>query len=111
MILQNQVRCKKCNETISSSHRHDFITCRCSAVSVDGGYDYLKRCGDIENWEEQSIFIDDNLGWLLIEQITYAMGDADAFSILRSMCDVLREKGVDNVLDAIANPSCELDLE
>jgi hypothetical protein len=24
-------------------HRHDFVTCKCGRVSVDGGKDYLKR--------------------------------------------------------------------
>lgn len=40
MSHRNRVRCLTCNETIESVHRHDFRTCPCGAVSVDGGTDY-----------------------------------------------------------------------
>ena len=43
-IIRNSARCKKCGDEIESKHRHDFVTCRCGAVSVDGGKSYLKRC-------------------------------------------------------------------
>ena len=53
-ILLNAIRCKKCNEVIESTHRHDFKFCKCGAVAVDGGRDYLKRSGYREDWEELS---------------------------------------------------------
>ena len=53
-IIRNKVRCKKCGEIIESKNRHDFITCKCGAVSVDGGHDYLKRSGNYDDWEELS---------------------------------------------------------
>ena len=31
-------------EVIESTYRHDYKTCRCGRVSVDGGHDYLRRC-------------------------------------------------------------------
>ena len=40
----NRVRCKECGDIIESVHVHDFVTCSCGAVSVDGGLQYLKRC-------------------------------------------------------------------
>lgn len=54
MIISNKARCKKCNDIIESRHRHDFVTCSCGALSVDGGKDYLKRCGDMKDCEELS---------------------------------------------------------
>ena len=33
-----------CGDEIESKHRHDFVTCKCGACSVDGGHDYLRRC-------------------------------------------------------------------
>lgn len=42
-ILVNKARCKLCGEVLVSAHRHDFRTCHCGAVSVDGGRDYIKR--------------------------------------------------------------------
>ena len=53
-ILVNKIRCKKCNEVIESTHRHDFKFCKCGAVAVDGGKDYLRRGGNREDWEELS---------------------------------------------------------
>lgn len=43
-ILRNAVRCNHCGEVIESTYCHDFKTCRCGCVSVDGGHDYLRRC-------------------------------------------------------------------
>ena len=54
MILRNRIRCKKCNEIIESTNRHDFKWCKCGSCAVDGGHDYLKRCGDLEDWEDLS---------------------------------------------------------
>jgi len=48
-ILRNRAYCNKCNATIESTHRHDFVTCPCGAISVDGGHDYLRRVGNIED--------------------------------------------------------------
>jgi hypothetical protein len=42
-ILKNSVQCKFCGEVIESRHVHDYVTCECGKVSVDGGRDYLKR--------------------------------------------------------------------
>lgn len=41
-LIRNRVRCKKCNDIIESKHRHDFVRCKCGAVFVDGGIDYLR---------------------------------------------------------------------
>lgn len=55
-ILVNKIKCKKCGDIIVSEHRHDFKYCKCGAVAVDGGQDYLKRCGYLEDMEELSEF-------------------------------------------------------
>ena len=44
MIIKNAIRCNICGDEIESTHRHDFVTCKCGACSVDGGHDYLRRC-------------------------------------------------------------------
>ena len=43
-IKTNKIQCNFCKDIIESVHRHDFVSCFCSRVSVDGGKDYLKRC-------------------------------------------------------------------
>ena len=44
IIVCNAIRCNICGDEIESKHRHDFVTCKCGACSVDGGHDYLRRC-------------------------------------------------------------------
>jgi hypothetical protein len=46
-----RVRCRKCGNIIQSQHRHDFVTCSCDTVSVDGGDAYLRIVGDLEQAE------------------------------------------------------------
>lgn len=53
-ILVNKIRCNKCGDEIESTHRHDFKFCKCGAVAVDGGLDYLRRCGDLKGFTELS---------------------------------------------------------
>lgn len=53
-IIRNAIRCKKCGDIIESKSVHDFKFCSCGSCAVDGGHDYLRRCGDHEDWEELS---------------------------------------------------------
>ena len=55
-IIVNKIKCNKCRDIIESTHRHDFKFCKCGAVAVDGGHDYLRRCG---NLDELMCFIKD----------------------------------------------------
>lgn len=55
-IKSNKIRCRKCGEIIESVSVHDFKFCKCGAVAVDGGHEYLRRCGNLENFEERSEF-------------------------------------------------------
>ena len=43
-IIHNRIRCNHCGDVIESEYRHDFKSCRCGLVSVDGGHSYLRRC-------------------------------------------------------------------
>lgn len=56
-IFENKAKCLKCNDIIVSTNRHDFVTCSCKSLSVDGGSWYLKRLFvEEESWEELSTF-------------------------------------------------------
>lgn len=61
MIIQNAVICNKCDDFIFSKTRHDFVTCKCGAISVDGGQDYLRRVGDLSACVEMSWSLPDEL--------------------------------------------------
>lgn len=41
-----RIYCLKCNTTIKSLHRHHMCWCKCGAIAVDGGNDYLKCVGE-----------------------------------------------------------------
>lgn len=53
-IIKNQVQCRKCKDLLISTHVHDFKFCSCGAIAVDGGNEYLRRCGNIEDMIELS---------------------------------------------------------
>ncbi len=56
-LLRSQLRCPKCDDLISSIHRHDFRTCECGALSIDGGRDYLRIAADDE---VMALFMDED---------------------------------------------------
>ena len=58
-IIRNSAKCKLCNDEIESKHVHDYVTCLCGAISVDGGHEYLKRSGEPLAYEDTSIIQED----------------------------------------------------
>ena len=42
----NAAKCLDCGTVLVSRYRHDFQTCRCGKLSVDGGSDYVRRAYD-----------------------------------------------------------------
>ena len=94
MIIQNAVNCLSCGDFIVSKHRHDFVTCTCGAVSVDGGQEYLRRVGDFANAVD--------LSWSLPDELYRACADAveeaketnrNKFGIANAVMRKLREAG------------------
>lgn len=53
-IISNKAKCLKCNTVVESKHTHDFVNCKCGAMFVDGGKDYLRRGGEPYAIEELS---------------------------------------------------------
>lgn len=53
-LIHNRIRCLKCGDIIESTYRHDFVQCSCGACFVDGGHDYMRVGGDINDWENLS---------------------------------------------------------
>ena len=43
VIITNKIKCNECEDVIESKTRHDFVSCSCGKVAVDGGRFYLKR--------------------------------------------------------------------
>ncbi len=42
-IVKNSVFCWRCRNEIESRRRHEFVSCACGAIYVDGGHAYLRR--------------------------------------------------------------------
>lgn len=55
MIIANKAKCRRCGDIIESKHRHDYVSCKCGEIAVDGGRAYLRRSArDIRNVIELS---------------------------------------------------------
>ena len=58
-LVKNCIECAcEKKEIICSASRHDYKSCSCGKVSVDGGLDYAKRSGEgykeMAEWEDVS---------------------------------------------------------
>ncbi len=45
-MMVKAIQCPRCEYIIYSRARHDYRKCHCGAISVDGGFDYLRICYD-----------------------------------------------------------------
>ena len=55
--VRHAIYCKLCKETVESKSDHDFKTCSCGSVGVDGGIGLSNRIiGSPENMEQRSIY-------------------------------------------------------
>lgn len=43
------IMCRQCGDVIRSFYRHDFKPCSCGAIYIDGGEDYFRTGGDIND--------------------------------------------------------------
>ena len=49
VVVVNKCQCARCLDIIESRHRHDFVQCKCGAIFTDGGTEYIRRGGEIDN--------------------------------------------------------------
>ncbi len=59
-IIKNAIKCNHCGDVIESEHTHDYKTCSCGRVAVDGGHDYLRRAYSTgrDDYTELSVCVD-----------------------------------------------------
>ena len=94
MIIQNAATCLACGDFIVSKHRHDFVTCTCGAVSVDGGQEYLRRVGDFGNAVDLSWSLPDDVYKKCAEAAQNAADTGrNKFGIANAVMRTLRERG------------------
>ena len=49
VVLVNKCQCAVCLDIIESKSRHAFVRCKCGAIFTDGGTEYIRRGGEIDN--------------------------------------------------------------
>lgn len=63
MIKINKAKCLKCGDVIESKHIHDWVSCTCGNIFVDGGRQYLRRgVADVEYYQDLSEATKDEYG-------------------------------------------------
>lgn len=40
--MRNRAKCVLCEDILESFHTHDYVTCKCGEISIDGGQNSLK---------------------------------------------------------------------
>jgi len=48
--MRNRAKCAKCGDIIESTYRHEYVSCKCGAIFVDGGNDYWRYGGEEEDF-------------------------------------------------------------
>lgn len=74
IIKRNIIKCLNCGDIIESKSTHDFVTCKCGKCSIDGGLDYLRRCGN--SFDDLSL-----IGTINVEP-KYQVGEMISFEYL-----------------------------
>lgn len=44
-LIRNAVRCLQCGDVIESKHTHDYVSCSCGNIALDGGPSYARLAG------------------------------------------------------------------
>lgn len=94
MIVENKAICNKCGDEIFSKHRHDFVTCSCGAISVDGGQEYIRRVGSLSDMSDMSWSLPDNVYFDAIKAVSAAIESSrNEAGIANAVMRVLRAAG------------------
>lgn len=93
-IVSNQVRCLKCWDTPFSMTQHDYRSCTCQEVTVDGGQAYLKRLGAKDKWKEMSITIDRGRLQPIIDEVARSMQTRNPLGVTLAALRAIRDAEV-----------------
>ena len=91
-IIQNEAQCMKCGDIIVSKYVHDFVECRCGAIFVDGGMEYLRRGGEDEDFIDRSLLMDKNALNECVDAVKYAEeNNKNELGVVLSVIRILRD--------------------
>lgn len=93
-VMSNQAKCNGCGDIIFSSHVHDYVTCSCGRISVDGGNDYLRRSGDLSFFEEMAVVYPTNLKDAIVEAAEWCLDtERNELGIAYAVARAIRDAG------------------
>ena len=109
--------CLVCNDTIISQHRHDYKSCSCGNVQVDGGSDYAKYGYLVARWiaipdkDGQSVLMVGGGEPVIAKQDEYAVQlvryNLDRYTKAYSKLDRLKKKLLKLAKNEEFTPLCE----
>lgn len=95
--MRNRAKCKSCGDLLESFHRHDFVSCKCGEISIEGG-EVVFKCFS-KNWEN-FIRIDDDGNEVSVKVVekdnqeepvhrekSYALGRKDKIKMLKTLTE------------------------
>lgn len=62
ILKVSAIKCKKCGDIIYSRTVHDFRTCTCEACFIDGGFDYCRIGGNLDDIEDVEVNVEATKG-------------------------------------------------
>jgi len=92
VLVQNEAECKKCGDRVFSASRHNYRSCKCGAIAVDGGLDYCRRVGNLEDMIDRSICIEEDALRAITEAVEWGKetgrnNKGIALAVLRALRD------------------------
>ncbi len=82
----------KCGDIIVSKHVHDYVRCRCGAIFVDGGMEYLRRGGEDEDFVDRSLIMNVDALNKCVDVVTSAKeNNCNDLGVALSVIRVLRD--------------------
>lgn len=79
--MRNIAKCRKCGDIIESVFTHHFTSCKCNAISIDGGTDYrralAKDLNDIQDLTPEELEAWDAIPTGRLEKWSIQFGTAD----------------------------------
>lgn len=97
IAVSNEAECKKCGDQIFSGYRHDYKSCKCGSIAVDGGLDYQRWVGNLENFTDRSMSMPEDAFKAMKDAVAWGQKtNRNEFGIGMAVIRALREHGLLN---------------
>lgn len=95
--VSNEAECKKCGDHIFSGGRHDFKSCKCGAISIDGGLEYTRWVGNLDDINDRSMSMPEDAFKAMKDAVAWGQANGrNEFGIGMAVIRALRDHGLLN---------------